>query len=64
MFGFLKDIAKGAGEIVGTATGLIVGVPVMVISDTLGISVDIVKQAINSGCKTYDEIKDFHRKNK
>jgi len=59
MFDILGDIAKGVGQIVGTASGVILGVPLLTISKTLGITVDMVKEAKDAGCETYEEIKDF-----
>ena len=59
MFGFLGDLAKGVGKVVGTVVGTIVGVPLIVVSEALGISVKMVIEAKNAGCETYDEIKDF-----
>lgn len=59
MFDLLGDMAKGVGRIIGTATGLIVGVPLIVIAETLNITADMVKEAKDAGCETYDEIKEF-----
>lgn len=59
MFDFLGDMAKGVGKIIGTATGIIVGVPLTVIAETLNITVDMVKEAKDAGCETYEEIRDF-----
>jgi len=59
MFDFVEDLAKGIGTVIGTATCLIIGVPMLVIAETLGITVKMVKEAKDSGCETYEEIKDF-----
>ncbi len=59
MFDLLGDMAKGIGKIVGTATGLVVGIPLKVISEALGFTTEMVKEAIDAGCETYEEIKDF-----
>ena len=59
MFDFLGDMAKGIGNVIGTATGVVVGIPLSVISKTLGITADMVKEAMDSGCETYEEIKKF-----
>ena len=61
MFGLLGDMAKGIGKVVGTATGVIAGVPVMVIAETLGMTTKMVKEAMDAGCETYEEIKNFHK---
>ena len=59
MFGMLDDLAKGVGKIIGTATGLVIGVPLLVIAETLGITTTMVKEAKDAGCETYEEIKEF-----
>ena len=59
MFGLLGDLAKGIGQVVGTVTGTVLGVPLLVISKTLGITIEMAEEAINAGCETYEEIKDF-----
>ena len=59
MFDFLGDMAKGIGKIVGTATGLVIGIPLKVIAETLGFTTKMVKEAMDAGCETYEEIKDF-----
>lgn len=61
MFDFLGDMAKGVGRVIGTATGVIIGLPISVISETLGITVDMVKEAKDAGCETYEEIRDYWR---
>lgn len=61
MFDFLGDIAKGVGSVVGTVTGLVVGIPLSIVAETLGMTEKMVKQAKDSGCETYEEIKDFWR---
>lgn len=55
IFGFLGDIAKGVGSIVGS----IVAIPVAIVAETLGITVEMVKEAKEAGCETYEEIRDF-----
>lgn len=59
MFDFLGDMAKGVGRVVGTATGLVVGIPIQVIAKALGLTAEMVKEAMDSGCETYEEIKEF-----
>ena len=61
MFDLLGDLAKGVGKIVGTATGLVVGLPLTVIAETLGMTTKMVKEAMDAGCETYEEIKRFHK---
>lgn len=60
MFDFLGDVAKGIGSIVGAVAGPIIGLSFDVIAGTLNITTSMVKEAIDSGCKTYEDIKDFH----
>jgi len=55
MFGFITDTIKTAGRI----TGSILAVPVFIVAETLKIPASLVKEAIESGCETYEEIKDF-----
>jgi hypothetical protein len=59
MFGLFGDLARGAGRIIGTATGLVAGISLQVIAETLGFTVEMVKEAKEAGCETYEEIKDF-----
>ena len=59
MFDFLGDIARGVGSVIGAVTGTIIGVPVHIIAQGLGITKDMVQEAINEGCTTYEEVKDF-----
>lgn len=61
MFGILEDVAKGVGSVIGTVTGSVLGLSVSVISGALGITQSMAKEALDSGCKTYEEIKDFHK---
>jgi hypothetical protein len=55
VFGILKDMANLTGEIVGT----VVGVPLGVIAKSLEVPEELVKKAIDSGCKTMDEIEEW-----
>lgn len=59
MFGFLSDMAKGVGQVIGVGVGSILGVSSVLIANTLGITVDMVEQAREAGCETYEEIRDF-----
>jgi len=61
VFGFLGDVAKGIGNVIGTITGSVIGISVGVISTALGITETMVKEALDAGCSTYEEIKDFHK---
>ena len=61
IFGIIKDIAVGAAGIVGAVTGPIIGLSVDVIAGTLNISVSMVQEALDAGCKSYEEIKNFHK---
>lgn len=57
MFG---DILIGMGSIVGAVVGSVVGVSFGVIASALGITTSMVREAIEAGCETYDDIRDFH----
>lgn len=59
MFDLIGDVFKLAGKVVGTVTGTVIGLPLLVVSETLGITAEMVKEAVNAGCETYEEIKDF-----
>jgi hypothetical protein len=59
MFDFLGDLARGAGRIVGTAVGSVIGLSSVVIATTLGITVEMVDEAREAGCETYEEIREF-----
>lgn len=61
MFDLLGDMARGLGKVVGTATGVVIGLPLSVISETLGLTTEMVEEAMDAGCETYEEINDFWR---
>ena len=52
-------ILDGLGKLVGTVVGTVVGVPLAVVGKALGITANMVKEAKDAGCETYEEIKDF-----
>lgn len=62
MFDFLNDMVRGAGKMIGTVTGTVLGVPLIVIAEALGMTTAMVKEAMDSGCKTYEEIRNFHKR--
>ena len=57
--GILDDLTGGLGKLVGTVVGTVVGVPLAIVAKTLGITVDMAKEAKDAGCETYEEIKEF-----
>lgn len=59
MFGMFKDMAKVGGEMIGTAAGILIGTPLVVIAKTLGVSLDLVEEAVKAGCRTTKEIKAY-----
>ena len=63
MFGFIKDVVGSVASVAGAITGSVLGLSVGLISATLGITETMVREATNAGCKTYEEIKDFHKLN-
>lgn len=56
----IGDILKGIGSIVGAVTGSVIGLSVAVIATTLGITAAMVKEAIDAGCESYEDIRKYH----
>ena len=56
MFGSLFE---GVGRIIGTVTGIVLDIPLSVVAKTLDITEEMVQEAKDSGCETYEEIKEF-----
>jgi hypothetical protein len=54
MFGFI-------GKVIGTVTGGILGIASATIAAALGITEDMVDEAKEAGCETYEEIKEFFK---
>ena len=54
MFGFI-------GKIVGTVTGGILGIASATVATALGITEDMVEEAKEAGCETYEEVKEFFK---
>jgi DNA polymerase I-like protein with 3'-5' exonuclease and polymerase domains len=59
MFDSLGDIFRSVGKIVGTIVGPIIGIPVHIIAETLGITKEMAQEAIDAGCESYGEVRDF-----
>lgn len=59
MFGFIKDLAEGAGAVVGA----VVGIAVTPLAVALGVSEAMIRRAIKAGCKTESEIAEWVRRN-
>ena len=55
MLGIFDDICDVVGDVVGT----VCGIAVAPIALTLGVSEKVVARAIESGCTTLEEIKNF-----
>jgi hypothetical protein len=53
--GFFDEL----GKVIGTVTGGILSIPIIVIAETLNITKEMVIEAKNAGCETYEEIKEF-----
>jgi hypothetical protein len=53
--GFLKDV----GGMIGAGIGVVGGLAVAPVALALGVSVEVVKEAIKAGCKTIDEVREF-----
>jgi hypothetical protein len=59
MFSLLKNIVKTTANVVGTVAGIAVA-PIAI---ALDISETFVKQAIEAGCRTEEEIKEWVEEN-
>jgi len=59
MFGLLKDLVKTTATVVGT----VAGIAITPISLALDVSETFVKQAVQAGCRTEEEIKEWIEKN-
>ncbi len=55
----LKDLFGFVGDVVGT----VVGIAVAPVAYALGVSEHLVRRAINAGCKTEKEIKEWIEEN-
>jgi hypothetical protein len=58
---FLGEIFNTAGKVIGAAVGTVVGLSAITIGTALGITTSMAQEALDAGCKTYEEIKNFHR---
>ena len=56
MFG---DLIKDVAEITGTVIGTVGGIAIAPIAITLDVSEGMVREAVNAGCETIEEIRDF-----
>lgn len=61
MFGLLGDAIKGVANIAGSIVGSVVGLSATVVASTLGITLEAVNEALDAGCTTYEDIRDFHK---
>ena len=59
VFGLIGDVLKGAAKIVGAVTGPIIGLSVDVVAETLKITKEMAQEAMDAGCETYEDIKEF-----
>ncbi len=59
MFDFIGDIFRGVGKVVGTIVGPIIGIPVHIVAETLGITKEMAQEAIDAGCESYEEVRDY-----
>lgn len=58
------DIIDGVTKVVGAVTGTILGLSAAVVGEALSIPVKFVQEAMDSGCTTYDEVRDWCRSNR
>jgi capsular polysaccharide biosynthesis protein len=59
MFDLLGDLADGLGKIVGTVTGSVIGLSVGVVATALGITTSMVQEALDAGCTSYEDIRNY-----
>lgn len=50
---------KFIGEVIGTCAGVVAGIAIAPVAIALNVSETAVKAAIEAGCTTVDEIKEF-----
>lgn len=55
----LGDLLEGMSKIIGGTIGLVGGLTYSAIATTLGVSIKIVEEAVEAGCKTKEEIENF-----
>ena len=53
------NLIKEVGGLIGGAIGVGAGIALAPIAIALGISIEVVKKAIEAGCKTQEEVKEF-----
>jgi len=53
--GLFDEIAEGIGQ----SIGIVCGVAIAPIAIALNVSATAVKEAVEAGCRTVDEIKDY-----
>ncbi len=56
---FLGELFDVAGKVVGATVGTVIGLSAAVVAPVLGITISMAQSAIDAGCTTYDEIRDF-----
>lgn len=61
MFGFIKETIKGVANLAGSITGTILAIPLAVVAETLDITVNMVKEAKDAGCETYEEVRRYFK---
>lgn len=47
------------GKAIGAVVGSVLGLGVAVVAEALDITESAAKEAMDAGCETYDEIRDF-----
>ena len=55
MFGFFDELAEFTGEVIGVGLGITAAGAAI----ALGITATMAQAAIDAGCTTYDEIREF-----
>ncbi len=58
--GLLSEIFSLPFKIAGAITGSILGIASAIVAEVLGITIAMVEEAKKAGCKTYEEVRNFH----
>lgn len=62
--GLFGEIFDGVTTVVGAVTGTVLGLSAAIVSEAVSIPIAIVKEALDSGCTTYDEVRDWCNNNR
>ena len=57
----LGDLFRPLGEVVGVVFGTVVGLSAAVVAEGLDITTAMAQEAMDAGCETYDEVREFFK---